>query len=144
MSYNATGAVEYLDQEVSRLGIRSHILILGQFTTNILSNANRGFARASLISDYDEILDGITTRFKNTDRKQPGDTNLAVERIVDIVTREGSMKDKQTLPLRIALGTDAFNIVRSKCLEMLKGLEEFEEISKSTDVVGRQTAPAYG
>lgn len=43
------------------------------------------------------------------------------------------MADVESIPLRVVLGSDAQNIIRNECLEMLMQLDTFSEFSRSTD-----------
>ena len=42
------------------------------------------------------------------------------------------------LPVRVVLGSDAVAVVRQKCQEQLKLLDEFEEVGKSSDREGAE------
>lgn len=43
------------------------------------------------------------------------------------------MAHVESIPLRVVLGSDAQNIIRNECLEMLRQLDTFSEFSRSTD-----------
>ena len=66
------------------------------------------------------------------DGNQPGDPKLGVERMIDVVKAEGAAEGRP-MPPRLPLGTDAFDIIRSKCLETVKICDEWEAFIKSTD-----------
>ncbi|KAL4876849.1 hypothetical protein BJY04DRAFT_231304 [Aspergillus karnatakaensis] len=108
------GAVESLEKEVSPLGIRVHLMVLGQFQ-----------------------------RQAETSGKQPGDPEKAVQRILDVVRREGSVAPEEELPLRIVLGSDAVQVIRTKCLETLKLLEDYGQLACSTDFPGARSVQDY-
>lgn len=78
-------------------------------------------------------MKALADRQTETNGKQPGDPSQAVERILDVVRREGSVTETMEIPLRVVLGTDAGRIVRNQCLEMLKELDEFDGLIRSTD-----------
>lgn len=116
------------------LGIRVHLIVLGQFRTNILADGRRRITRPSpSIDDYDAPVKALADRQTETNGKQPGDPSQAVERILDVVRREGSVTETMEIPLRVVLGTDAGRIVRNQCLAMLKQLDEFDGLVRSTD-----------
>jgi hypothetical protein len=56
-----------------------------------------------------------------------------VARIIDIVKGENGTARK-TWPAQLPIGSDAFAVIRKKCEDTLRDLEQWEELSKSTDV----------
>ena len=118
-------------------------MVLGQFRTGILSEKRRPARSKFAISDYDDVSESRSRRHIETDGKQPGDPQLAVERIIDVVRREGRLKDAKDLPLRIPLGSDAVQVMRAKCDETLKILNQYEEFAKSTDYSDQSKVPDY-
>jgi hypothetical protein len=120
------------------------LIVLGQFRTDILTAEKRKKTDSSGgISDYDQVSEVMASRQQETDGRQPGDPELAVERILDMVKRQGTMEGKTKLPLRMALGSDAVNVMRTKCLETLRILEEYESFSGSTDFPNNAEIPEY-
>lgn len=103
------------------------------FRTNILAPEKKKAIRTQSIEDYDHIVDGLATRHENTMGKQPGNPQIAVERILDMVMRKGMMSGVETLPLRVILGSDALDILRQECEETLETIKRFEEFSRSTN-----------
>jgi len=69
------------------------------------------------------------------DGNQPGDPKLGIARMVDVIKGEGLAKGK-TVPWRMPIGTDAVEIIKTKCEETLKVIEEWKDFSKSTDFPG--------
>lgn len=63
---------------------------------------------------------------------QPGDPKLGVARMVDVIKGEGMAKGR-TIPWRMPIGCDAVNVVRKRCRETLKTIEDWEDLSTSTD-----------
>ena len=108
-----------------------------------MTSKNRKNTNKSSFSDYVHISEGITNRHEQSNGKQPGNPKLAVERIIDIVKREGAMEGTKSLPLRLVLGSDAVSVVLTKCKEMLELVEEYEELSRSTDYEGAEGVPKY-
>jgi hypothetical protein len=54
---------------------------------------------------------------------QPGDPKLGVARMVDVIKGEGMAKGR-TIPWRMPIGCDAVNVVRKRCRETLKTIED--------------------
>ncbi|KIN06810.1 hypothetical protein OIDMADRAFT_150101 [Oidiodendron maius Zn] len=139
------GAAECLAKETAHLGIRTHILVLGQFRTRILDErSTRGFLSPTGISDYDSIKAEMADRHKETHGKQPGNPELAAQKVLDIVRLENLTKEeKDNLPLRIPLGTDALEIMRLKCTQTIESLRIWDAFARSTDFVNAATIPSY-
>ncbi|PVH77657.1 NAD(P)-binding protein [Cadophora sp. DSE1049] len=129
------GAVECLQKETAHLGIRTHLLVIGQFRTNILNpNKKNDSLERSEIAEYDAIKQELAERHKITDGKQPGNPELAAERILDIARGENFTSHQLlNLPLRIPLGSDAIDVMRRKCKETLAAIENWDDFARSTD-----------
>ncbi|KAH6682827.1 hypothetical protein B0J14DRAFT_132787 [Halenospora varia] len=129
------GAAECLQKETNHLGIRTHLLVIGQFRTNIL-NANKKIDKLSPsgIPDYEGIKQELAERHASTDGLQPGNPMLAVERILDIARSENLTETQlRNLPLRIPLGSDAIDVMRKKGQETLESIKDWDEFASSTD-----------
>jgi hypothetical protein len=63
---------------------------------------------------------------------QPGDVKKCATVIVDVLTKEGVAKGRE-VPVRVLLGPDCVEVVRQKCEDTLKLIEEWEEVSVSTE-----------
>lgn len=121
-----------------------HLAVLGQFRTDILAAHRRQSARdTNSIRDYDDAVEMFQNRLEETNGKQPGDPLQAVERILDVVRREGYFEDQMEIPLRIVLGSDAVDIVRDECQKMLGDLERQEQLARSTDYPGPAELQKY-
>ncbi|KAJ5753587.1 Glucose/ribitol dehydrogenase [Penicillium nucicola] len=128
------GAAESLQKEIVPFGIDVHLAVLGQFRTDILAADRRKSGRGiNSIQGYDDAVDAFQTRLAQTNGKQPGDPAQAVQRILDLVRREGHFAAQRQIPFRIFLGSDAVDIVRGECQDMLSELQAQEELGKSTD-----------
>lgn len=103
----------------------------GMFRTKLLSGGNMKSIQTS-IPDYAEISKSRSDFFREKDEGQRGDTQKAVEIILDLVRQEGCGAGKE-IPFRLPLGPDAFDVLKTKCEETLKLLEEWEPVIKSTD-----------
>lgn len=127
------GAVECLQKEIAPLGLKTHLIVLGQFRTSILAAKNRKIDRTRKESDYEVIIDSVNARHSTTSNRQPGDPALAVRQIMNAVCHSGCYSKFSELPLRIVLGSDAVAVIRSECNATLRELVQFEAIARSTD-----------
>lgn len=66
--------------------------------------------------------------------KQPGDPLKGVEIVVDVVRGEASAVGK-AFPTVLALGSDCYNVVKSESEATLLALEEWKDVTTSTDFV---------
>lgn len=125
------GLVEGLDQEISPFGIQSLLIEPGRFRTKLLSTDNLK-AVQSQIPDYVEVSKERRAGLAKEDQTQPGDTQKAVEIILDLVRNEGCAQGRN-VPFRLPLGTDCYDSVKAKCESTLELLEEWRDVIKSTD-----------
>jgi len=138
------GSVESLQMEVAPFGVCVHLAVLGQFRTAILESTRRKTERTiDSISDYDGVVEAFQKRLEQTNGKQPGDPVQAVERVVDAVCRTGHFAGYENIPLRIILGSDAVDIIRNQCQDMLRDIEGQRELARSTDFPGVREVQRY-
>lgn len=126
------GITESLREEVKHLGIQVTIIEPGYFRTNFLSGGHRITAQ-KVIDDLKPVMDPLRKTFDSYDRKQPGDPVKGAKLIVDALTGSGTCTDR-ILPVRLALGRDAVEIMNRVLEREKKTLDEWEELSKSTDI----------
>ncbi|KAF2107052.1 hypothetical protein BDV96DRAFT_506887 [Lophiotrema nucula] len=124
------GAVEALRNETANLGIKTLIMEPGRFRTLLLSSNNLKASRSteSRPAEYEEKLEGLGKE----DQRQPGDPKKFVEITIDVVREEGFAKGRE-VPFRLPLGIDCYDDVKSKCEETLRLLEEWKDVTTSTD-----------
>jgi len=121
--FGVEGFSESLSKEVVPLGIKVTILEPGGFRT--------GFAGSSTElregrPEYDATV-GATVRFqRNYDGKQPGDPVKAAAALLHIA----SLPEP---PLRLLLGSDAYNAAGKHALQILASDREWKDVSISTD-----------
>lgn len=121
--FGVEGFSESLSKEVGPLGIKVTILKRGGFRT--------GFAGSSTElregrPEYDATV-GATVRFqRNYDGKQPGDPVKAAAALLHIA----SLPEP---PLRLLLGSDAYNGAEKHALQILASDREWKDVSISTD-----------
>ena len=118
------GLSEALALEVAPLGIAVTIVEPGYFRTDFLTNASLGRAER-IIGDYHESLSGLSNRMIQLSGKQPGDPALAAKAIVDMIHSGNA-------PLRLALGSDAFDRIAAKLDSMRQNLQQWESLTRST------------
>ena len=66
--------------------------------------------------------------------KQPGDPLKGVDVVVDVVRGEASAVGKEFLPV-LALGSDCYGVVKCESEATLLALEEWKDVTTSTDFV---------
>jgi NAD(P)-dependent dehydrogenase (short-subunit alcohol dehydrogenase family) len=121
------GISEALAKEVKGFGIKVTAIAPGSFRTDW---AGRSMVRAGRsISDYDEVFEPIRQARQDKSGKQAGDPSKAAQVLLRIVT-------EQNPPVHLLLGTDALKLVRDKIDALKNEIEEWEDISRSTDFAG--------
>ena len=82
--------------------------------------------RSIPIEDYGALDEGVKGYLKRTFGAELGDPRKAVERILDVVKREGTaVKDGVRMPIRLPLGSDGLQVLQAKCetyAEDLRGI----------------------
>ncbi|KAH7083499.1 hypothetical protein BKA63DRAFT_503120 [Paraphoma chrysanthemicola] len=141
------GAAESLARETVHLNIRTHVLVLGLFRTDILSSKRKaGLLKPSTgLADYNAIKTHLADRHKVTHDNQPGDPGLAAERVVDIARMENlTDTEMQGLDsLRIPLGTDALRVMKTKCEQTMEHMSVWGSFAGSTDYEGVDDVLSY-
>lgn len=137
-SYNSSkwavsGFTEALAAELAPFGIAVTCVEPGMFRTAFL-NAGKRTSTALRMHDvygetgsdeYRAVLDGQNNR-------QKGDVKKGAKIVVDILTRTG-IADGKTVPIRVLLGQDCLDVVKTKCESTLELIKEWEHVSISTD-----------
>ncbi|PNP58825.1 hypothetical protein THARTR1_01073 [Trichoderma harzianum] len=126
-----SGAVECLAKELAIFspGIKVLIVEPGYFRTKVFSNINHVEPRNP---DYAQFNAGVRQFEASLVGKEPGDADKAVTRMIELVKGTGMAAGKQ-IPLRVPLGLDGWERVKTKCEETIKICEDWEEVAKSTD-----------
>ena len=121
--FGVEGFSESLSKEVGPLGIKVTIVEPGGFRTDFAGSSTE--LREGR-PEYDATV-GATVRFqRNYDGKQPGDPGKAAAAVLHIA----SLSEP---PLRLLLGSDAFNAAENHALEILTSDREWKNLSMSTD-----------
>lgn len=127
--YSATkfaieGISDALSKEVAPLGIRVIVLEPGAFRTDFAGRSLTG--TPTKISDYKETAGKRRKENDHTHGTELGDPQKAARIIIEIEEREN-------VPFRLLLGTDAIALTRSELENQMKELETWKEISLKTD-----------
>ncbi len=125
------GISEALAEELAPLGIKVLVIDPGYFRTSLLSS-NGLSTPANRIEDYNSVTNGMIEKLVAVNGKQPGDPKKGVKVIVDVVTGSGPAEGKKW-PVRLPLGSDAVGFIRAKCQATLQLLDEWQDITTSTD-----------
>jgi NAD(P)-dependent dehydrogenase (short-subunit alcohol dehydrogenase family) len=121
--FGVEGFSESLSKEVGPLGIRITIVEPGGFRTDFAGSSTE--LREGR-PEYDQTV-GATVRFqRNYDGKQPGDTVKAASALLHIA----SLSEP---PLRLLLGSDAYNAAEKHALQILASDRLWKDLSISTD-----------
>ncbi|KAJ5128685.1 hypothetical protein N7448_002402 [Penicillium atrosanguineum] len=126
-------SVESLQKEVGPLGIKTLLVEPGTFRTDLLAATNRKSAQSKYaIADYKALTEAVENGFASLDGNQIGDPVKGVALIIDLVKGKNVAAGKEW-PSQLPIGSDAVGVIRKKCEETLRELEQWEELAKSTD-----------
>lgn len=121
--WGVEGFSEVLAKEVTPLGIKITLIEPGGFRTDFAgssSDIQEG------LPDYDATV-GVMARFqRNYDGKQPGNPDFGAQAIIIVANQENP-------PLRLLMGTDAFEASQKNDLQKLEKDKEWKWLSISTD-----------
>ncbi|MEM9835210.1 MAG: oxidoreductase [Bacteroidota bacterium] len=116
------GASEALAQEVAPFGIKVMIVEPGAFRTDFAGHALKHMPK---IAAYDEVVGGTREFAKGMDGTQAGDPHKAA------VAIDRALRADET-PLRLQLGQDAVDAIRTHAQELLSDLENWQEVALDT------------
>src|SRR6266478_1108470 len=129
--WGVEGFSEVLSREVAPLGIKVTIVEPGGFRTDFAGSSTK---LSEGNPDYDSTV-GATARFqRDYNGKQPGDPKKAAQAIVRLT-------QEQKPPLRLLLGSDAYNGAEKNDLARLEEARSWKELSLSTDFESKPPHP---
>ena len=121
--WGVEGFAEVLSREVAPLGIKVTIVEPGGFRTDFAGSSTR---LSEGHPEYDSTV-GATARFqRDYNGKQPGDPKKAAQAILQLA-------QERKPPLRLLLGSDAYNGAEKNDLARLEEARKWKELSLSTD-----------
>lgn len=127
-----SGLAESLRPEVAPFGIDACVIEPGYFRSGFLNPGAR-IQSLQRIQDYEETAAGqIRKMLDKTDNLQPGDVSKGAAVIVDVLSGTGMAEGKE-IPIRLVLGSDCQKVIRGKLEETAKLLDEWKDVSYSTD-----------
>ncbi|ETI28541.1 hypothetical protein G647_00991 [Cladophialophora carrionii CBS 160.54] len=125
-----SGVSETLRLELAEFNIKVCSIEPGYFRSNFLSKEHK-ILHEHIIADYDgTVVRRTEERVERTNQNQRGDPAKGAKVIVDVLT---GVTGKE-VPVRLALGPDAYRIIKDKCEETIRILDEWVHIGSSTDV----------
>ncbi|KAF2210845.1 hypothetical protein CERZMDRAFT_113012 [Cercospora zeae-maydis SCOH1-5] len=118
--------------KVAPLGIDVISIEPGYFRTGFFNSGARQ-STSTRIQDYEDTVFGQARKnLESKDNTQLGNTELGCSAIADVLEKH----DGKAVRPRPALGSDAYSIIRAKCEDTLQLLDEWKEVSMSTDRAG--------
>ncbi|CAL1699731.1 unnamed protein product [Somion occarium] len=102
----------------------------GYFRTDFL-NPYRTGSDVTHIKTYREVNKASEEMFSAVNGNQPGDPELTVNAVIDIVKGEGLAKGK-AFPTVVSLGGSGYDIVGGACTGLV-GLETWKDLTSSVD-----------
>ncbi|KAJ7093836.1 putative short-chain oxidoreductase [Mycena belliarum] len=118
-------------RELAGFSIRAISIQLGAFRTSVAESGNLKIAARRIESDVYRGAHDWVVGFNARAGKERGDTRIAAERLVDLVACD----PKRALPMRLALGDDAYETMTSFHTKQLEDLEAWKAVTTGTDVV---------
>jgi NAD(P)-dependent dehydrogenase (short-subunit alcohol dehydrogenase family) len=129
-----SGLAESLQPELSPFKIRATVIEPGYFRTGFL-NAGAKVTSALRIPEYEDestATGQVRRALVKFDGNQLGDVKKGAAVCVDMLTGTGVAEGKE-LPVRIVLGSDCEQTIRSKCASTMELLDEWAPVIRSTD-----------
>jgi NAD(P)-dependent dehydrogenase (short-subunit alcohol dehydrogenase family) len=127
-----SGISESMRAELAPLGITVTVIEPGYFRTGFL-NPGAQIRGENVIADYEETLAGeVRKTLTQVDNNQPGDVEKGSNVIVDVLTKTGAAEGRD-IPLRLVIGSDCQKAIRQKLDDTKTLLDEWKDISYSTD-----------
>ncbi len=127
-----SGLSETLASELADFGIKVCTIEPGYFRSNFLNPGNRLVAKGH-IAEYEGTASRKTAAgLDGYNNNQPGDIVKGAKTMVEVLTQSGVGEGKE-VPFRLVLGSDAYGAITGKCEDTVKLLDEWKEVTVSTD-----------
>lgn len=118
------GISDVMRAEMAPFGVHVTALCPGSFRTDW---AGRSMVRTERsIKDYDDLFDPIRAARHEKDGKQLGNPAKLAATVLQLVASD-------TPPPQLLLGSDALRLVRDRLSRMEREIEDWEELTRSTD-----------
>lgn len=133
------GLGETLATELAPFNIRVLTLVPGGFRTDgttafpSLANASSALSSYHAFPDYEPLRAQMQSFLDNTNGKQLGSPDTFAEIVLDIVRGEGVAVGKPW-PERLVMGSDSAIDIRGKMQSYERGMVEWVDVLKSTDI----------
>ncbi|KAH7136092.1 hypothetical protein B0J11DRAFT_178481 [Dendryphion nanum] len=124
---------ETLTAEIASFGLKSIVFEPGMFRTEVFDAKHFQWTNSATIPELDQLRKAGKDLIQELHKNQAGDPKKAVEVMIDVVKSEG-MAEGKTMPTRLPLGRDALDVIRTKCEDTLKLLNEWESVIVSTNI----------
>ncbi|KAI6827550.1 hypothetical protein KC340_g9582 [Hortaea werneckii] len=112
--------------------IKTLIINPGYFVSDVAKPQKHERALDADWGEYPVLKKMCTDLVPSLHGNQPGDTAKAARLVIDLVKGEGVAQGRE-LPLALPIGNDAFVKIKEQSEAMLKMLEEWEDVIRSTD-----------
>ncbi|KZT29578.1 short chain dehydrogenase [Neolentinus lepideus HHB14362 ss-1] len=122
---------EALNAELEPFNVRSICFNCGWYRTELVQPSKAPPLKHRILA-YKESAEKWYAYLRGIHQKQLGDPAKAAEVVVQVVRGEGVAAGKQ-IPSKLALGSDAYGVIGESYLGSLAKLEEWKEVTRSTD-----------
>jgi len=119
------GFSESLSKEVAEFGIRVTIVEPGYFRTDFMDPRSVRISQHA-VDDYADLSARLKANFEASNHRQAGDPSRLARVIVKLSSHTSP-------PLRLAAGSDAVEIIRTKIDALRAELHQWESLSVTTD-----------
>ena len=129
------GTSEALAKEVESFGIKVTLIEPGAFRTDF--NGRSLAAAKQSIDAYIPVSGASLQWFKEMDGQQPGNPTKAAQAIIQAI-------ESPNPPMRLALGTDAMNLIQEKLESVKTDLDAWQQVTVSTDYTNMNSEVMVG
>ncbi|KAJ7247428.1 putative short-chain oxidoreductase [Mycena haematopus] len=116
--------------ELAGWNIRCMSIQLGAFRTSVAESGNLKIAAAN-IDGYDGAHDWVA-EFNQSAGNERGDPAIAAAKVIEMISKD----PERPLPMRLAIGEDAYENAKTFYESKLKDLETWAAVSTGTDAAG--------